>query len=103
MRASVSRERVRHRAAAGAAADDDDVVVLGHCAGVLDRGVDLVHQPLILDRSLEAHLRRAAFANRAEEVAIHRLIAAQVAEPGNDQLWQSVASREDKQRRSIRM
>ena len=73
MRAGVGGQRVRHRAAAGAAADDDDVEASVCIAVQLTRvaarrrigpcrraGVDLVHQPLIVDRALEAHLGRAA-------------------------------------------
>ena len=60
MRAAARRQRVRHRSAAGAAADDDDVVAFGGASGGgFDAGVDLVHEPLILDRALEAHLGRA--------------------------------------------
>ena len=83
MRAGLSAQRVRHRAAARAAADDDDVVAFGpHQRRAVDRRrVHVVHQPLIVDRALEAHLGRAPLRVMARvEIAIHRLIAADVAE-----------------------
>ena len=67
------------RAAAGAAADDDDVVTArSRCTTDPRLGVDLIHQPLVVDGPLEAHLRLPAFAIDRGEVAIHRLVAADV-------------------------
>ena len=54
------RQRVGHGPAARAAADDDDVVAFGpHQAVGWHARVDVIHQPLVFDRALEAHLGRA--------------------------------------------
>src|SRR5258705_10392070 len=43
-------------------------------------GVDLIHEPLILEGALEAHLRRSVLSNRAQEITIHRPIPTNITE-----------------------
>ena len=96
-------DSARAMVAAGAAADDDDVAVRCHCpmcastAGRsrTDGGVDLIHEPLILDRALETHFRRAAVADRADEIAIHRAVATDVPEAREHQPGKSTAADQD--------
>ncbi len=54
-------------------------------SGPLEAGVDLIHQALVLHGAFEAHLGRAAVADRATQVAIHRLVAADVAKARQEQ------------------
>src|SRR5688572_3189004 len=54
--------------------------------------VNAIHQLLIFDGALEAHLRRAAGRDRFTEIAIHRLVAANVAETGKDDARESLAA-----------
>ena len=99
MRAGLSAQRVRHRAAAGAAADDDDVVAFVPHHAVRVEGSSRP-RPSAAGRPSPARGSSRARGRRViarEEVAIHRLIAADVAEAGKDQPRQAAAAREDEQ------
>src|SRR5687768_7408961 len=60
----------------------------------MDRCVDLVHQPLVHHGPFETHLRRPAVADGGNEIAIHRLIAADIAEARQQQPRQPAAPRQ---------
>jgi predicted permease len=60
-----------------------------------DGRVDLVHQPLIFQCAFEAHLRLTAGADRRGEIRIHRAIAANVPEAGQDHARQPFAAHEN--------
>ena len=91
MRAPVVGQRVRHRAAAGAAADDDDVVAFG-ASRIATGGSGVGRRSRRSDPSAADRRWRARGSSRARgrsridaaEVAIHRLVAADVAEARED-------------------
>src|SRR6266850_1535281 len=64
---------------------------------VSQAGVNLVHQLLVLDRPLDAHLRNAMLPDGRREITVHRLVAADVAKAGKQQRRQPLAAHEDEQ------
>ena len=61
----------------------------------MKRRVDLVHQALILDGTLQAHFGDGAVVNGVAKVAIHRLVTANVSKTRENDLRHAAPARED--------
>src|SRR6476620_663212 len=60
-----------------------------------NRRIDLVHESLVFQRAFEAHLRLTARADRRGEIRIHRAVAANVPEAGQDDSRHTLSAHED--------